>query len=378
MEKRIAKWQADGLIDAETAAKLLEDVKEDKARMRRSRINITIYTVAVVLLGLGVISFVAANDWIWKLLNASDFLKIFVMLTITCSSLWGGYELAYEKKNFPKLGSALIFLACMLIGGTYALVGQIYNINANSASLCFLWLVSILPVAYLFRNFAVNVISIVLTFLGIIFFYMDLSLDKDLIWSVFIPVLCGLVLYTAGNIPAVLEKFNRFSFSYKISGVLPIFVTLLVLTCSVEHSYHITSAFYLLPLVVLIFVNLGNYLFRQKRTVLLNLETAFLTGLSIFLLLLLVAPQVSTMFVMILANAALIAVITFGFNYGYKFENLSIISMTNWLLTIYLIVTYCRWGWSFMDKTLFFLLGGSVLLALGLFLERQKRKVSSK
>lgn len=377
MEKKIAKWQAEGLIDGETASKLLADVKEDKARNRRNKINITIYTVAVVLLGLGVITFVAANDWIWELLNASDLLKIFLMLVVTCSSLWGGYQLAYEKKNFPKLGNALIFLACMLIGGTYALVGQIYHINANSATLFFLWLVSILPVAYLFRNFAVNVISIVLTFLGITFFYMDLSLDKDLIWSIFIPVLCGLVLYTAGNIPVVLEKFNRFSLAYKISGVVPIFITLLVLTCSVEHSYYITSAFYLLPLVVLIFINLVNFLCHRERTILFKLETAFLTGLAVFLLLMLVLPHVSTLLVMLLAHASLIAVITFGFNYGYKFENLSIISMTNWLLTIYLIVTYCRWGWSFMDKSLFFILGGGVLIALGLFLERKKRKVSS-
>ncbi len=40
MEKKIAKWQAEGLIDDETASKLLADVKEDKARNRRNKINL--------------------------------------------------------------------------------------------------------------------------------------------------------------------------------------------------------------------------------------------------------------------------------------------------------------------------------------------------
>lgn len=378
MEKKISKWLNEGLINETIASIMLDEIKEDKEKTRRANINITIYTIAVILIGIGVITFIAANDWILKLLVSNKFLQIFLMLAVTLGSFIGGYQLAYEKKSFPRLGNALIFLSTLLIGGTYALVGQIYNINANSAPLFFIWLVSILPVAYLFKSRAVNILSIILFIIGIILFYADLSLDGGLIWTIYIPVICGLSLYSAGNIPVVLNKFNDFSFSYKIVGSLPVFVTLLVLTCSVEHSYHITSPYYIVPIISLIVFNVVNYMLQKKESTLFRIETLSIITLLCLLLLLLILTSVSTNLVVVLANIIIIAMIAFGFNYGYKFENERIINTANRMLTIFLIVNYCRWGWNFMDKTLFFLLGGISLLALGLFLEKQKKEIIKK
>lgn len=378
MEKKIEKWLNEGLINKETALKMLVEIKQDKARSKKTKINITIYTIAVILIGLGVITFISANDWILRLLESSDFLKIFLMITVTIGSFWGGYKLAYEKNNFPKLGNALIFLSTLLIGGTYALIGQIYHVNANSSSLMFLWFISILPVAYLFKSRAINIVSIILMFLGIIFFYAELSLDSALIWTIFIPVLCGLTLYSAGNVPVVLDKYNDFSLSYKIVGALAIFITLLILTCSVEHSYHMTSPYYILPVVLLMILNFASFVTNKKCNLLLKIETISIFVMLCMLLLLLILQSVSTGLIVFLANALIIAMITFGLNYGYKFENDRIIGVTNWMLIIYLIVNYCRWAWSYMDKSLFFILGGCVLLTLGLFLEKRRKEIMEK
>lgn len=378
MEKLITKWFNEGLIDSVLTAKLLEDVKKEKERLHKTKINIAIYTVAVILIGLGVITFISANDWILELLNSSLFLKIFLMFILTISSLFGGYQLAYEKKNFPKLGNALIVLSTLLIGGTYAIIGQGYNINANNSLLMFLWLLSIVPVAYLFKNHTINILSIILLILGIIFRYNELSLDNGLIWTIFIPVLCGLILYSIGNIPFILEKYNDFSLSYKIAGAFPIFITLLILTCSVEHSYHITSHYYIVPLVTLIILNLFNIVHQKNKTTLLKIETTAIIIISSFLLLLLILKSVSAGLVMTVANIMIIAMIAFGFYYGYKFENSKIIGVTNQIITIYLAVNYCRWGWSFMDKSLFFILGGFLLLTLGMFLEKRRKEIINK
>lgn len=378
MEKKIEKWLSCGFIDKQTACKLLADVKEDEARQRKIKLTVLIYTLAVIFIGLGIITFICANDWILELLNASDLLKILLMGTATIGSFRGGYELAYNKKNYPKLGNALFILASLLIGGTYALLGQIYNINADSSFLLFLWVISILPVAYIFRNRAINLISILLFILCIIFFYAELSIDKFMAWTVFIPILCGLILYNAGNIPVVLNKYNDFSLSYKIAGILPVYITLLVLTCSVEESYQLTSPFYIVPLLLLVLFGVYNYIFQKNSTALLKIETISLVLLPVLLMLMLIAPYVSVAFVMLFANALLVAIIAFGFYYGYKFENVKIIGITNFMTTIYLTVNYCRWGWSFMDKSAFFIFGGIVLLALGIFLEKKRKEVITK
>ena len=378
MEKKIEKWLADGLIDKQVALTMLTEIKEDKAKSVKIKTNIAIYTIAVILLGLGVITFISANDWILELLNSSNLVKIFLMSLVSIGSFIGGYVLAYEKNTFVRLGNALIVLSSLLIGGTYALIGQVYHLNANNSFLMFLWMFSILPIAYFFRSYAVNLLSIVLMVLGFIFFYMELAVDKILVWTIFMPIFSGITLYTVGNIPFVLNRFNAFSLSYKIVGVLPIFITLLVLTCSVEHSYQINSPYYVVPVVLLMFLNLINYMTQKESSLLLKIETLSIEIMLALLLLLLILPAAPTAIVMLFANLFIIAMVMFGFNYGYKFENAGIIAVTNWMLTIYLVVNYCRWGWNYMDKSLFFILGGSALLALGLFLEKRRKEIIRK
>jgi len=378
MEKKISKWLSEGLIDSDTAEKLLLRVREDKLKLHKIKINITIYTIAVILIGLGVITFISANDWLLELLNSNRFLKIFLMLAVTYLSFWGGFKLAYEKQNLPRLGNGLIILSTFLIGATYALIGQVYNFSANSSMLIFLWLISIAPIAYAIKSKTINFMSIILLILGIVYAYYELAIDDGLIWSIYIPVLCGVLLYNLGNIPYVLNKFPDFSLAYKLVGIIPVYVILMVLTCSVEHSYHITSPYYIVPMVLLLLFNFINYAISKNRSLLLKIETTAVAVILLSLLLLLILPSVSTSFVTIMANLWLVAIISFGFNYGYKFENARIISLTNTLLIIYLFVNYCRWGWSYLDKSLFFTLGGISLLILGIMLEKRKKELVNK
>lgn len=377
MEKMINKWLVAGLINQETAEVLLKSVEEENAKNHRIRLNICIYTIAAILIGIGVFAFVAANDWILSLLMSLPVLQILIMLMLSISALYFGYNLAYEKNKFPRLGHSMIFLSTLLIGGTYALTGQNYHINANNSSLVFLWMLSILPIAYLFKNFAVNIVTIILYILGVIYYYMELGLDSGLTWTIFIPLLIGTTLYSVANIPVVLEKFNNFSMSYKLTGLAPIFVTLLILTCSVASSYNQTSPYYIVPLIALLVLNLIDFVINKNRTLLFKIETGYLIALLLSLLLIIVMSSVSVSGVMVLANLAIIAMIFAGYYYGYKFEY-NTIAQTNWFLIIYLTVNYCRWGWNMMDKAMFFILGGVCLLAIGMFLENRRKKVISK
>ena len=82
MYKNVQKWLEKGIIDEHTADLINQDIKEEKEKNRRLRVNITLYTVAAILLGIGVISFIAANDWILKLFKDVKLLKIFLMILL--------------------------------------------------------------------------------------------------------------------------------------------------------------------------------------------------------------------------------------------------------------------------------------------------------
>ena len=77
------------------------------------------------------------------------------------------------------------------------------------------------------------------------------------------------VLSTATHF--VLKKYNEFSLSYKIVGTLPIFITLLILTCSVEHSYQINSVYYIVPIILLMLINFFNSMKEVEINILLKI-----------------------------------------------------------------------------------------------------------
>jgi len=374
MEKRITRWLEKGLIDKQTALALLKEAKEEKAKNHKLKLNIAIYTTSIVLIGMGIISFSAAKDWILQLFNKFEILKIILMLILTSASLLGGYHLAYEKKNYPRLGNALVFLSTLLIGGTYALIGQTYNINANNSGLMFMWLISVVPLAYLYKSKAINFLSIVLYILGICFYFGDIS-SRMSINALYVPLIVGTSLYTIGNIPFILNKFNKFSLNYKLIGLVPIFWIFLAATCADDTSIRCDEPVYFITLFMVLALNFVNFFINKfdKNGNLLKIETGFIATVLLFLLMLISIPNFGGIFIMLLAHIFIITIITYGYNYGYKFKDAKIVGIVNWFLVIYLTLNYCRWSWNFMEKTLFFLIGGFALLSLGIFLERKQR-----
>ena len=376
MEKRITRWLEKGLIDKQAALALLKDVKEEKAKNHKLKLNIAIYTTSIVLIGMGVISFIAANDWILQLFNRFEILKVILMFALTCASLLGGYHLAYEKKSFPRLGNALIFLSTLLIGGTYALIGQTYNINANNSGLMFLWLISVVPLAYIYKSKAINFLSIILYIFGVCFYFGDIS-SKISINALYIPLIVGTSLYTIGNIPFILNKFNKFSLNYKLIGLVPIFWIFLAATCADDTTINCDEPVYFTSLFMVLALNFINFFINKvdKNGNLLKIETGFITTVLLFLLMLISIPNFDGIFIMLLAHIFIITIITYGYNYGYKFKDSKIVGIVNWFLVIYLSLNYCRWSWDFMEKTLFFIIGGLALLSIGIFLEKKQRSL---
>ena len=160
--KHIERWLKKGLINEDLALKLEQEVDEVNKQKFKFAMQITLYTVGVILLGTSLITFIAANDWILELLRQMYFLKVVFVLILTLLFLIGGNYLAYEKKTLPGLGNSLIFLSTILIGANYALLTQIFNIDAEATIVPGLWFVSIFPLAFIYRSRAINWLSIIL------------------------------------------------------------------------------------------------------------------------------------------------------------------------------------------------------------------------
>ena len=94
--KDIERWLKKGLIDENLAEILNTDLKEEAEKKQKFTTQIVLYTIGVILLGTGVITFVAGNDWILELLQSIPVLQIIILFICAAASLLGGWKF----KNF--------------------------------------------------------------------------------------------------------------------------------------------------------------------------------------------------------------------------------------------------------------------------------------
>ncbi len=375
MEKHVKKWLKLGYIGEEQSKIILDDIKEEKNKNARLAMNITLYTIGAILTGIGVISFIAANDWILRLFY-SRFVKISASLIVTFACFFLGYYFSYIKTSLKRLGSVLIFLSTLLIGGVWALIGQIYNVHTDNNFVIFLlWLISILPVAFLFGKKSVNNLAIVL------FIASYFSIPNIYDFAYLTPIVFGLVLYNFANIPVIQKNFIEFTPAYKSIATLVLYFATLVIFCAniLIDNYETITTPAIIALAVFLIFALINFVFNKKSDA-MRAETMILSGIAILYMIL--GINILNMEIAAIINTAglniiLVSIIFAMYHFGYKAQDTGLITGANYFTLIYISVLYFKISYHLLDKALFFFLGGVILLSLGIYLEKQKRVIKT-
>lgn len=102
----------------------------------------TILVIGAVLVGLGIILFIAAN---WQ--KFPDAAKILGSTASTLALLVLGYYFQFVRTGYKKYATPAYLISLFSVGGTICLIGQIYHVQANSHGLMLLWGALALPVA---------------------------------------------------------------------------------------------------------------------------------------------------------------------------------------------------------------------------------------
>ncbi len=375
MEKHVKKWLKLGYIGEEQSKIILDDIKEEKNKNARLAMNVTLYTIGAILTGIGVISFIAANDWILRLFY-SRFVKISASLIVTFACFFLGYYFSYIKTSLKRLGSVLIFLSTLLIGGVWALIGQIYNVHTDNNFVIFLlWLISILPVAFLFGKKSVNNLAIVL------FIASYFSIPNIYDFAYLTPIVFGLVLYNFANIPLIQKNFIEFTPAYKSIATLVLYFATLVIFCAniLIDNYETITTPAIIALAVFLIFALINFVFNKKSDA-MRAETMILSGIAILYMIL--GINILNMEIAAIINTAglniiLVSIIFAMYHFGYKAQDTGLITGANYFTLIYISVLYFKISYHLLDKALFFFLGGVILLSLGIYLEKQKRVIKT-
>ncbi len=167
------KWVRRGFIYPFTFSALLENYglqselpvlsgtqKKDPQSLVR-----TILVIGAVLVGLGIILFIAAN---WQ--KFPDPVKILGSTAITLTVLCLGYYFQFVKTGYKKYSTPAYLISLFGIGGTICLIGQIYHVPANSHGLMLLWGALALPMAFGLGFYPAFFFASGLWFLGELFY----------------------------------------------------------------------------------------------------------------------------------------------------------------------------------------------------------------
>lgn len=152
-------WEGKGIISRQQGDDILSlyELKRVEGRPRMDMVKF-LTVIGALFIGIGVIFFVASN---WQKIPAM--VKTGMLLAVTIFTLYMGYLFTCEKKGFQNLGKSLLFLSCLFWGGSIALIGQIYNVPvSDNWYIMWLWALPILPVAIVFGNVYIYVLSSVL------------------------------------------------------------------------------------------------------------------------------------------------------------------------------------------------------------------------
>ncbi|MEM6714545.1 MAG: DUF2157 domain-containing protein [Cyanobacteria bacterium P01_C01_bin.147] len=150
LQREAREWRSSELISEEQYQQLAS--KYEFATIEtaaRDRFIMILLGLGSILIGIGAITFVAAN---WQALSQTVKAGLLLTAMIICDV--SGFALinrVQPSDRWRRLGQALLLLGALLLGANLALMGQIVHTSSTRYELCVTWALGILLMAYCMR-----------------------------------------------------------------------------------------------------------------------------------------------------------------------------------------------------------------------------------
>ena len=153
LAQELPRWQQEGWVSTTGAQAILDDLE---ARPGTFGWAPSLALIGALLLGVGIITWFAAH---WS--EISKLMKlVLIFLALAASHVTCG--LCLTRVALPKLANAMAFLSVLLFGAAIMLIGQIYHIDAHFPDGIALWATGGLLTAWLLTSQPAMIASIAL------------------------------------------------------------------------------------------------------------------------------------------------------------------------------------------------------------------------
>lgn len=431
LSEETKQWVNDGLLTSDQQAKIMGRYS---GRMEYRRLINTITTLGSILIGLGIILFVASN---WdKIGRPAKISLIFAVITLFHLA---SYYFRYIKKEYVGLAEGFTLIGAFSYGAGIWLIAQIYQIHYNFSAGILFWIFGILPIAYIYRSWTVLSLSSILSFIWLasyqayyprreaygfllllaplvalsyahkqrfslfvmIFtcaqwlahfwflqfsiknYYFERSILTPQLLLVAIYMALGFILYGLGMEHAKDNRLAVFTFLYKFLGIL--FITLPSYSLTFSHHYHKYSGgacpfaiTILIGILVILAVLISSRLYRlsQEETDRKEIKIIyyfFAAGmLAVFVSL--NWPKATSLFFNIILVAEIL-----GFMYlGFIKHSEGIFRLSIAIFFLNILSRYFDIFWKMLPRSLLFIFGGILLILGAIFAERKRREIEER
>ncbi len=379
-------WRAEGLLTGEQAGTLGASLERGLKAQDSARTALIFGIVGAVLTGMGTILFVASN---WEGMGPGQRTAV----------LLGGYALTVvaalfaEKRRFPLLADAIWLLSTLVLGANIFLIAQSYNLALTLWQGTLAWLIGALAMGYARRSAPQVVVAVPLAILtlgwaggGTGWFFDDQMefLFADAGLRPVLPLL-GVALMALSTLLARRED-TSFGRSPCLSwGTFIVAATLILTTAHVELAELLYRADFTGKQIAIIVGAIGLVAAAVAVGRPRSAATRAAMVATLMLPLMMLAPAAGPpwvarevggvhvffgLYVLAVFVLALLAIWM-----GIRERNPLLVNIGMVSTTMIIIIQYFGWSFDLLDRSLAFILGGFVLMALSVFVERKRRLI---
>jgi uncharacterized membrane protein len=390
VEKEGPRWVKEGIVNGEQVQQILALYEN------RSRVIGLLPILGGILLSLGILTFVASNwqeiAYIWRL----------VILIGLMIGLYVAGEI-FQRKGMEKFGIAFTGLGLISFGASIILIAQMFNMEAYNITSWIIWGIVGILLTWLYQSRYLYLISLLILTIAQIFSQASfqhfsevgavvliaglgsyLWVKKDLLlasafaisylvhaiilttsnsWEFYWVFVLLLLLYTLGDA----LRDSRLILPFQFIPVAALYIFQLVIVGAGDDGMESEifanwSDQYSYFIVLLVILAVSLYLkFRANR-----LPSAIDWILAPFIVFL---PKYMDVTSMLLLFVFSLLILWMGYMERWDLK----INLGTILFLIATMTAYSKITWDFMDRSLFFVVGGMLLLGLSWFLNRRRK-----
>ena len=182
LRQEAKKWREEHFIDESWYQQLAQRYEftqlDDSAK---NRFIMVLIGVGSILLGLAVITFVAANwDALTRELKVIILLSFFILINTTGFYFWNNYQGNLQHR----FGSGLLLLGTLILGANIGLMSQLFHQSGAVYELYLVWAIAVIFMAYSLRMNILGIVSIILlqiAYISRISFSYNIQIKSDIL-----------------------------------------------------------------------------------------------------------------------------------------------------------------------------------------------------